>query len=235
MTIPIQLGVPQLILLLVAIVGITLLISSLMTLLRGSRSVFEDDDGRRFYSRRYRRVRWGRGAGGLFLLLFALSLLWVTSLVQTYVGLTGDIKVAQIRATKVANIDHMMSVDLQLFDKDGKQTGKGTYLILGDQWMLRANVLKFPGWMNLLGVHSGYKVTRLQGLYEAPQDEENLKHTVVVLNGGDDDFFKTVYKQAWSSPFVEAGYASAAIVPADGMTYDVLVSQTGLYAKPANK
>ncbi len=233
MNTPIQIGLAQVVILLVAVLGLGLLISSLMSLVRGQRSIFEDEDGRRYYSRRYRRFKWMHGVGGILLVLVAISILWVSSLVQTYLNLTGDIKVAQVHASTVANQPHMMSVELTLYDTNGKQTSDQTYFVMGDRWMLQGDIIKFPGWVNLLGLHSGYKLTRLEGQYDDPNDESNLKHTVVTLNGGEDNFFKTVYKQAWSSPFVEAAYGNAVIVPADGHNYTVLVSQTGLYAKPA--
>ena len=233
MNTPIQIGLAQVIILLAAILGLGLLISSLMSLVKEQRSVFVDEDGRRYYSRRHSGFKWMRGISGILLVLVAIVILWVASLVQTYLNLTGDIKVAQVHASPVANQQHMMSVELTLYDESGKQTSDQTYFVTGDRWMLQGDIIKFPNWVNLLGLHSGYKLTRLEGQYDDPNDESNLKHTVVTLNGGEDGFFKTVYKQAWSSPFVEAAYGNAVIVPADSHNYTVLVSQTGLYAKPA--
>jgi hypothetical protein len=87
--------------------------------------------------------------------------------------------------------------------------------------------------MNIVGIHSGYKLTRLEGRFDDPNMEANAKHTVIVLNGGDDQFFKTVQEQAWVSPVVQAAYGNAVFLAADGKTYNVFVSQTGLYAQPA--
>jgi hypothetical protein len=232
MNTPIQIGPPQIVLLLIAVLGLGLLIHSALSLTRGHREVFEDEHGNRFYSKHRRRFRWKRGVSGILLILLAVSILWMTLLVQTYLGLTSDITVARVHASTITNLPHMMSVELILYDGDGKQTSDNTYFVQGDRWMLQGNIIKFPTWLNILGVHSGYKLTRLEGQYDDPNDESNLKHTVVTLNGGDDNFFKTVYKQAWSSPFVDAAYGNAVIIPADGHTYNVLVSETGLYAKP---
>jgi hypothetical protein len=165
------------------------------------------------------------------LLVVAVSLLWTTFLVQTYLGLTGDIKVAQVRAHVLQNSSHEMSVELMLYDNNGHQTSDQFYSVLGDEWMLQADFIKFPTWMNVIGFHSGYKLTRLEGLYQDRNLESNAKHTVVDLNGGEDNFFKTMRDQKfWFSPFVEAYYGNAAFEPADGV-YDVYASQTGLYAK----
>jgi hypothetical protein len=39
-------------------------------------------------------------------------------------------------------------------------------------------------------------------------------------------------QQAWVSPIIQAAYGNAVFLAADGKTYDVYVSQTGLYAAP---
>ncbi|HLI09667.1 MAG TPA: hypothetical protein VKV40_24100 [Ktedonobacteraceae bacterium] len=241
MTVPIVLGAPQIILLIVGLIGLILLISSLTSLahLFHRRQELEEGGEREEYRRkleRYRhrhRFKWGRGMLGLVLLVIAICLLWLATLTQTYLGLTGDIRVAQVRATPVANEQHEMFVELILYNKDGQQTSDNTYLVAGDEWMLQGDIIKFPSWLNILGLHSGYKLTRLEGRFDDPNLERHATHTVIVLNGGDDQFFKTVQEQAWSSPFIQAAYGNGVFLAPDGKTYNVYVSQTGLYAEPA--
>jgi len=232
MTVPITLGVPQIILLVIAVIGLGMLITSLMSAVRTRPEKYIDESGSYAYRRRP-HVKIFRGIGGILLIALSLSLLWTVFLVQTYLCLTSDIPAARIHANQIEGLPHQMSVEVTLYDKNGSQTSDKTYLVKGDRWQLQGNILKFPTWMNILGIHSGYKVTRLEGQYDDPNMEDSQPHTTYALNGGDGDFFKTVYKQAWSSPFVDAAYGNAVIVPADGHTYNVLISQTGLYAKPA--
>ena len=237
MNIPIQFGLPQIVLIAIAIIGVLLLLSVLTGFFAGKleEEIFEDDYGRRYrrWRRRKPRFRWGRGTSGLLMIVVAVFLLWLAFSVQTYLGLTSDIKVAQVQASNFANADHMMSVKLTQYNQSGQQMSDQTYLVKGDLWFLQGDMLKFPTWMNIFGIHSGYKLTRLEGLYEDPHIEDTAQHTDYPLNGGDDNFFKTVYKQAWSSPFVDAAYGNAVVLPADGHTYNIYVSQSGLYAKPA--
>ncbi len=235
MTIPITFGWPQVILFIIGLVGLVLLISMITSLIFGEVIEQEEDEREgarrpRKYARR-RRLKAGRGLSGIVLLLIAVALLWATSLVQTYLGLTGDIHVARVRATSFTNLPHIMSVEVMLFDKDGHQASDNTYGVMGDEWELQGDIVKFPTWLNILGLHSGYKLTRLEGRYDDPNLERNNKHSVIVLNGGDDTFFKTAQTQTWLAPLVEATYGNAVILPANG-TYDVLVSQTGLFAEP---
>lgn len=230
---PTQIGLPQILLFILFIGGLALLITALVGLAGGRRVVsYIDEEGVRRYKRRRRRIRPWHGTGGILLLLFACSILWLTSITQSYLGLTGEVKVARVHATAIKNVPHLMSVELIQYDQQGQVKGDETYGVKGDQWMLQGNLLKFPSWLNLFGVHSGYKLTRLEGRYEDADLERTAERSVIELNGGDGDFFKSVYKQAWSSPFVEAAYGTAVFLPADGMTYDIYASQSGLVARP---
>lgn len=242
MNTPIQVGIPQVVLFLLVVFGVVLFISALMGLTHGKREleIFEDDDGYQYrrWRRRRRQFRWRRGVSGVVLLIVAVSLLWLTFAIQSYLGLTSDIKVATIQATSIANSNSNqpeMTVRLTLLDNNGNPQSSQTYLMNGDRWIIMGDMIKFPTWMNIFGIHSGYKLTRLEGMYSDPNLEANDKRTVVTLNGGDDNFFKSVYKQAWSSPFVDAAYGSGTFEPADDQIYDIYTSQTGFYAKPANK
>lgn len=235
MTIPFVIGWPQVFLFIIALVGLLLLVNAFVSVRRHRRYGYrEEDEDRKFGRRRitHFRLRWGRLLGGVILVFFAISLIWLSLLIQTYLGLTSDIKVARVHATAVANVPHLMSVDLTLYDQNGKQTSEQTYIINGDEWMLQGDIIKFPSWLNIFGLHSGYKLTRLEGRFDDPNLEANSHHVVVVLNGGDDNFFKTVQEQAWTSPVVQAAYGSSTFLQPDGKTYDVFVSQTGLYAAP---
>lgn len=242
MNIPVTVGLPQILLFLVAIVGIGLLVSAVL----GSRTAREESDWKSKYRgsgsqqlQRHprRRIHFGRGLGGVLLLGLALTLLWLTFLVQSYLGLTSNVRVARVHASKIENTQHVMSVELTLYDKAGNTASTNTYLVKGDEWEVQGNIIKFPDWMGMFGLRSGYKLTRLEGRFDDPDMERNSTHSVIVLNGGDDQFFKTIKPQTWLSPLVEAAYGNA-VIQGTGQkgnaSFDVLVSQTGLYAEPVS-
>ncbi len=245
MTTPIIFSWPQIILYIVGFIGVGLLTSMGISIIRrdywhehaeGERGIYKHgrhEPGYPYRHRHRRPIRWRRGSTGIVLLLLAVSLLWLIFLLQAYLGLTGDIQVARIHATPISNASHLMSVELILYDGNGHQTSDNTYIVNGDEWMLQGDFIKFPTWLNILGLHTSYKLTRLEGRYDDSELERHATHTVVDLNGGDDNFFKTVQAQAWISPVIEAAYGNAVFLRADSMTYNVFVSQTGLYAKPA--
>lgn len=243
MNIPVQFGFSQFVLLLIALCGFALFVYAAHSLLRGEKRYThlnrEEKEIYRLYGRlpRRRRLRWQHGMGGVLLLFVAASLLWLTFLIQSYLGLTGDIEVAQVRANTVTNPVEssvpMMSVELKLYDQNGNQISDQIYLVLGNEWMVQGDIIKFPGWLNVVGLHSGYKLTRMEGRFDSPDLERTHRHTVVVLNGGDDGFFQRTQGANWYSGFVQAQYGNAVFQQADGATYTVFVSQTGLYAVKA--
>lgn len=230
--VPLQVGLPQIVLLVVGLAGVALLVSSVL----GLRDRAEVPVGGGRLASRLRRVRLQprlrlrRGAGGVVALALALSLLWFTLLVQTFLGLTGEIHAAHVTAAPVRNAPHMMSVSVDLYDEDGHTASRQTYLVEGDRWVLQANILQLKHWVNVVGVHSGYKVTRLFGEYD---DGRSPTQHQIFLDGSDNDFFQSMRNRTWwSTPFVESAYGNAVIAaPGD---YDVYVSQDAVTARPAH-
>ncbi len=222
-TIPFDFGIPQFVILLIGLAGLGLLIFVGVESTRGRRDKF---------GVRRRRFRPWHATGGAIMLLVAVSLLYLAILLQSYFGLTSEILVARVRATSLANAPNFMSVELTLYDQHGNTTDHEIDGVCGNRWLLQGDIVRFPGWANILGLHTGYKITRLEGQYDDPQKESTWYHTVVPLNGGDDNFFQTLQHQGgWLHPIVEAAYGNAIILPADGNTYNIYVSQTGLTTK----
>lgn len=232
MNIPIQIGWPQVILILIGFAGLGLFITAGLDLLYPVRFLGEEEKERyRTGHLPRRRFRVWRGLSGILLLAVAISLLWITFLVQSYLGLTGEIKVAHIRATPITNVAHQMSVEVMLYDQSGHITSDNTYLIQGDEWMVQGDIIKFPAWLNVVGLHAGYKLTRLEGRYDDISLENTARHTAVPLNGGDDTFFQTTYiHKQWFAPFVDAAYGNA-VFQAPG-SFDVYATQDALIARP---
>ena len=233
MNITLQIGWQQVVLLLIGLIGLWLFITAGLGLLSPGRFLHEDEKELYHWTDRlpHRRFKVTRGLSGIVLIAVAVSLLWLTFLVQSYLGLTGEIKVAHIRATPITNVAHQMSVEVSLFDGKGHVTSDKTYLLQGDEWMVQGDIIKFPAWLNVVGFHAGYKLTRLEGRYDDITLENTARHTAVPLNGGDDNFFLTTYThRQWFAPFVDAAYGNA-VFQAPG-SFDVFATQDALIARP---
>lgn len=233
MHIPFQFGWLQVLLLLIGLVGLWLCLTACLGLLSPGKSLNEDE--KEYYRRTgfmpRRRFKVTRGLSGLLLLAVAVSLLWLMILVQSYLGLTGEIKVAHIQATPIANVAHQMSVQVMLYDGNGQVTSENTYLLQGDEWMMQGDIIKFPAWLNVIGFHAGYKLTRLEGRFDDITLENSARHTAIALNGGDDNFFQTTYMhKQWFASFIDAAYGNA-VFQAPG-SFDVFATQDALIARP---
>ncbi|MFG1792056.1 hypothetical protein [Nocardia sp. NPDC049149] len=207
MNFPVNFGFIQVGLILLILVGVALLISGLVLMRRvGLRALI------------------ARGASGLVVLLVAVVLLWIATLMQTYLGLTGEIKAAHVVAKPVPGQQHLLDIDLTLYGDDQHDEQRLTYQVEGDMWVLQAGLVELEPWVNALGFHSGYKISRLYG---QRLDGVATKQNQIFLNDGDEDFFNDMREgRWWTEPFVRSAYGNAVIaVPGE---YDVFISRDAI-------
>lgn len=207
MSYPVDFGVLQAGSILAIILGVALLVSALFALRkRGPRALI------------------ARGAGGALLLAAAVLVLWIATLVQTYLGLTGEVRAAHVVVAPVSGAEHQLEVQLTLFDTEGGTTERSTHRVEGDMWVLQAQLVELQPWVNALGFHSGYKVSRLYG---QRLDGVATTQNHIFLNGGDRDFFEDMSENRWfTSPFVRSAYGNAVI--ATPGEYDVFISRDAI-------
>ena len=229
MTYPQQFGPLQIVLAVMALAAMALLLSSVVGRRRVMRLNY-DLTPREPHRRRLRlRMRPGRAVSSLALLVVSILMLWFVTLVQTYEGLTGEIKAAHVTATPISNAPHTLDVNLTLYDDNGNAQTRQTYQVEGDMWVLQADIVELNHWVNVLGVHSGYKVTRLFG--ERLDGVSPTQHQIL-LNGGDGRFFADMHdRKWWTKPFVRSAYGNA-VIAAPG-EFDVYVSQDAIKARPS--
>jgi len=114
---------------------------------------------------------------------------------------------------------------------------RADFALRGDEWQVDAHVLKWRAFANLLGFDAAYRLDRISGRYTRVEDERTLPRTVYPLNEPDRvDLWELVQQyHAWL-PWIDAVYGSATFLPmADGAHYQVLISQSGLLARPLNQ
>src|SRR5258707_7223062 len=118
MNTPFQFGWQQIVLILIGLAGLWLFITAAIGLLSPRSFMSEDDKDRYARTGRLprRRFRAGLGLSGILLLAVVISLLWLTFLVQSYLGLTAVIKVLHIHATSIANVAHDIRVEVILYN-----------------------------------------------------------------------------------------------------------------------
>jgi hypothetical protein len=220
MSYSLQFGWAQAVLLAVFLVGIGLLVA----MLAGRRKPAGAE------KRRW-RPRLKHGFVGAVMVAVAMFLTWMTTLIQGYLGLTGEVKAAHIVASQIENAPGMLTVELTLYGEDHTTVAsRRTYQLEGDRWMLQANIVELEPLANTLGLRGGYKVTRLDGQFA---DGHHPSKDAVILND-DRDFFQEMQEGAWwTKPFVRSAYGS--VVVSNPGDYDVFISRDAITARRADR
>lgn len=213
MSYPVDFGVLQTGSIIVIIIGVALVVSALIAM-----------------GRKRPRALIARGTGGVALLAAAALVLWIATLVQTYLGLTGEVRAAHVVVSPVSGAEHQLEVELTLFDEEGGPEQRSTHRVEGDSWVLQAQIVELEPWVNALGFHSGYKISRLYG---QRLDGVATTQNHIFLNGGDRDFFEDMGEERWfTSPFVRSAYGNAVI--AGPGEYDVFISRDAIKTRPVD-
>jgi hypothetical protein len=181
--------------------------------------------------RRQRALR-GTGAllgGGLFIALAALVASLLAN-VYTYQRLTYEQPVATLVFTRLAPADYQVLMR--------RPDGQTRLLELhGDEWELSARVLRWKGWANLLGLDARYRLDRLNSRYRDLTQARTMPPSVYDLADARGlDLWRVARRYPALFGWVDTVYGSATYLPmADGARFEVMLTQTGLAARPANE
>ena len=157
------------------------------------------------------------------------------SVMPTYLNLNGQ-QVAQVQVTATQKLD-LLSVKVILYDKDHRPTNDTIqcYINSGDALIFQGDIVKFVPLMNSLGLHSGYKLTRIIGCYSNANNRD--PGALLIPNDGEDPFFTQLQGQPWVFSTAEAHYSKPfslqpAQLKANQQTeiYKVYTTSNGLYA-----
>lgn len=178
-----------------------------------------------------RHGKWGgaafRASSGVAILVIAGGLLWIFTLLQTYLGLTGEIKAGHVTVTPVAGVEHRLNIDMTVYDENGTPR-TSDYVVEGDMWVVQADIVELQPWVNSLGFHSGYKLTRVYG---QRLDGVATMQNQIFLNN-DRDFFQDMTDRKWyTDPFVRSAYGNA-VIGRPG-SFDIYISRDAIKSRPA--
>jgi hypothetical protein len=119
----------------------------------------------------------------------------------------------------------------QFHDSDSRI--KGQYVIKGDQWMLEGDILKWDSWLNFLGLHTRYRLTRLRGRYLKTEDEVQNQATIYSLVEKEDNtLWQYLYRYGQKFPFVSTVYGNAAFQNTDSARrFSIYVGASGFVVR----
>ena len=182
--------------------------------------------------------RGERGGIGIAqkIFVFLISLLFITTgssmlmaamYLQAYRAFTQKEMVGIVDARKTKGLDYDIFLRFTPVEKGIKAEEK-IYKIKGDQWSIGGDILKFEDWVNFIGIHTGYKTTRIHGRYLKAEDENIKQHTAYDINGGTDAIWLYLYENSSSFPFVKAVYGNSVYTfPSDKDVYGIYVTTSG--------
>jgi hypothetical protein len=200
----------------------------------------------------YRRIRWLilvlarkgpqspgawaslRNAVGIALWgsLFGM-LLFFGFFLRTYHAFTYEEPVAEVRTQRLGE---RHGDELVLIHYISRQRRTERYLMVqGDQWVIEGDILKWEDWLNFVGLHTRYRLTRLRGRYLNTRMERQKGTSVYSLVEREDNVgWSYLYRYGQQLPFVNTVYGSAAFqLSGSQERYLVYVSASGLVVRKA--
>lgn len=175
---------------------------------------------------------WIRGSFGLCFIGGGVIVVFVALDLLTYKQLMADRTILTVR---------LEQIDKQHYKIDLNHVLEGveeSFELRGDQWQIDARVLRWGGLLKAVGSKPSYRLDRISGRYFSLEDERRSDRTIYELaqNKYWLDTWAWVYKNNDLVPGVNATYGSATFLPmADGALYEVVLTGSGLAAKPLNK
>ncbi len=174
-------------------------------------------------------VAWLKGMAGLLLIGLAVYISLFAFNLMSYQAMTAEETVATVSFRKTGTQEFVATVAEPSGDSD-------SFTLRGDLWQLDARIVKWKGIFAMLGVKPGYRLDRIEGRYLTLADERSKPHTVYAVHPAAIGF--DIWKSAREgfSFIIDARYGSATYLPmADGATYVVKLSNTGLLGRPLNE
>ncbi len=105
--------------------------------------------------------------------------------------------------------------------------------MVGEQWSMGGDILKWKPWLVFLGAKSCHKLTRLSSRYGQARDEMEKPRAVYDLNGGSTPPWRWLTRWGVALPFVDAVYGNAVYVPVrPGRRWGVYVTHSGYLIRP---
>ena len=163
-------------------------------------------------------------------LLFALISLTISVVVigtEGYLALVKEEAVATLTVSPTGKQSFHARMDFN----DGSHQ---VFALKGDELMVDAYVLKWKPWVNLLALHTAYRLDRIRGRYSELDDEKNKEQTVYAINVKSNRGLAQ-----WREDFqvlallLDVEHGSASFASAEkNKVYQLVVTTNGLLIRP---
>lgn len=126
----------------------------------------------------------------------------------------------------------MSSITIIQDERGGKSKAR-RFDVAGDQWVLEGDILKWRSWLNFLGFHTRYRLTRLRSRYLRTSEEMTKPSTIhSLVENEDNPLWKYLYKYGPGLPMVSTVYGNAVFQSSgEDVTFRVYVGTSGFIVR----
>ncbi len=160
-------------------------------------------------------------------LFAALSIVLLTATIYTYDRLTAETLIAELRFDATGDRQYIAHL------RTGDRCDERVLPVLGDQWRVDAEFLKWKYWALLLGLDSQYRLDRLEGRYRLAADQNSQPNIAHALSERTAVDLVSVAETLGSWNFLlDATYGSSTYQDIDtGNVYYVYRTTTGIITR----
>jgi hypothetical protein len=127
---------------------------------------------------------------------------------RAYYAFTLEEPVAEVIVQPVGEDETSRVTLIQNVPEDSQITRQ--FLIKGDQWVLEGDILKWDDWLNFMGLHTRYRLTRIRGRYLRTADEMKEQPTIYSLVENENHpLWRYLYDYGPDLPMVSTVYGNA--------------------------
>lgn len=194
---------------------------------------------RAFQRRRGRMIKFHSLTQNMFRFLaiflwiaVSAAVLFLAAFIQSYKMFTKEQLVAEVRCLPLDDSSSSMRLEFTRVEA-GQKHPPLEFRINGDQWALEGDILKWDNWLNFVGLHTMFKLTRVRGRFVNSEDEISQTPSVYSLVKLEEDSrWRWLYKYGHKLRFVSAVYGNTVYTfPSKENVYEIFVTTSGFIAK----
>lgn len=145
----------------------------------------------------------------VLLIVLGFAIIFFGAFIQSLSTFNKQELVAEVLFQEVDETNHTMKIIL--IEKKGRNANvPQEFLLIGDRWFIRGDIIKWESWVNFLGLHTMYKLNRVGGFFSDLKMESELKPTHYSLVPEEETpKWRWLYKKGYELPFINNVYGSS--------------------------
>ena len=162
------------------------------------------------------------------LIAMGFAILFFGAFIQSLNTFTKSELVAEVMCEQINSVENTMR--MTLIEKKGRNANlTRQFMLTGDQWFVRGDIIKWDSWLNFIGLHTMYKLNRVGGYFVDPKEEKEQKSTHYSLVPEEESpRWKWLYKNGYKLPFINDVYGNSVYkYPESNKVFKIYVTISG--------